>query len=144
MHDHDHVYGGKSDNDARKLLPSMWVGFRGRCPHCKGKTLFRSFLKVADDCSACGEEFHHHRADDLPAYLVIFIIGHIIVAGFMMAEAAYELTAFQHLAIWTPVTIVSAILFLQPVKGAVVGLQWALRMHGFSGEKGAYNSHSEQ
>ena len=28
-------------------------------------------------------------------------------------------------------TLISALLLLQPVKGAVVGLQWALRMHGF-------------
>ncbi|MEO0909179.1 MAG: DUF983 domain-containing protein, partial [Pseudomonadota bacterium] len=28
----------------------------------------------------CHEEFHHHRADDLPAYLNIFIVGHIMVA----------------------------------------------------------------
>ena len=28
---------------------------------------------VDEDCSTCHEEFHHHRADDLPAYLNIFI-----------------------------------------------------------------------
>jgi uncharacterized protein (DUF983 family) len=37
----------------------------------------------------------------------------------------------MHLAIWTPITILSAILLLQPLKGAVIGLQWANRMHGF-------------
>ena len=36
----------------------------------------RRFLKVADACDSCGEEFHHHRADDFPAYLVIVLVGH--------------------------------------------------------------------
>ncbi len=34
------------------------------------------------------------------------------------------------LAVYLPLTFLSLAL-LQPVKGAVVGLQWALRMHGF-------------
>jgi uncharacterized protein (DUF983 family) len=30
-----------------------------------------------------------------------------------------------------PITALASIALLQPVKGAVVALQWALRMHGF-------------
>jgi uncharacterized protein (DUF983 family) len=30
-----------------------------------------------------------------------------------------------------PLTALMSLALLQPVKGAVVGLQWALRMHGF-------------
>ena len=41
--------------------------------------LFRSFLKVADTCSVCGEELHHQRADDAPPYFTMFIVGHIVV-----------------------------------------------------------------
>jgi uncharacterized protein (DUF983 family) len=33
-----------------------------------------------------------------------------------------------------PLTIVLSIALLQPVKGAVVGLQWANYMHGFGGK----------
>jgi uncharacterized protein (DUF983 family) len=35
------------------------------------------------------------------------------------------------LAIYLPFTLIASLLLLQPVKGAVVGVQWALRMHGF-------------
>ncbi len=35
------------------------------------------------------------------------------------------------LAIYLPFTLIASLLLLQPVKGAVIGLQWALRMHGF-------------
>jgi uncharacterized protein (DUF983 family) len=35
------------------------------------------------------------------------------------------------LAIYLPLTLIASLALLQPVKGTVVGLQWALRMHGF-------------
>ncbi|TYR33759.1 DUF983 domain-containing protein [Mesorhizobium microcysteis] len=137
-----HVYGRAAKND-RPLMRSMARGFMGRCPHCARGRLFGKFLKVADRCDACGEEYHHHRADDLPAYLVIFIVGHIVVGAFMGVERMVELSTWQHLAIWGPLTLVATIGLLQPVKGAVVGLQWALRMHGFSGTPDALETHPE-
>ena len=127
----------------RPLMQAMGRGFLGRCPHCGEGKLFSAFLKVAPACENCGEEYHHHRADDLPAYLVIFIVGHIVVGAFMGAERMFALSTWQHLAIWGPVTLVSSIALLQPVKGAVVGLQWAMRMHGFSGEHDQIDSHPE-
>src|SRR5688572_22002500 len=48
------------------------------CPACGEGKLFRKFLKVADTCPACGEALHHHRADDMPAYIVMSIVGHIV------------------------------------------------------------------
>ena len=40
-----------------------------------------------------------------------------------------------HLAIWMPITIFGSLALMQPVKGGVIGLQWALRMHGFGGHE---------
>jgi hypothetical protein len=39
------------------------------------------------------------------------------------------------LAIWLPVTLFSSLALLQPVKGAIVGLQWQTGMHGFEHSK---------
>ena len=135
-------FGGQT-HTKRSVWQAMSRGFMGRCPHCGEGRLFGKFLKVADSCDVCGEEYHHHRADDLPAYLVIFIVGHIVVGAFMGMETAFQLTTWQHLAIWVPVTLVMTIALLQPTKGAVVGLQWALRMHGFSGKPDALETHPE-
>ena len=33
------------------------------------------------------------------------------------------------------VCVISALLLMRPLKGMVVGLQWALRMHGFGGHE---------
>lgn len=132
----EQVFGGvhHSGRPARPLANAMWRGFLGRCPNCGEGKLFGSFLKTVDRCQHCGEEMHHHRADDLPAYLVVVIVGHIVVGAFMSVEATSTLALWQHLAIWIPLTVGSALALLRPVKGAVVGLQWALYMHGFSGE----------
>ena len=134
----ERVFGGAiqaEEKPKRPIFEAMKRGFLGRCPHCGKGKLFRAFLKVADHCPECGEEFHHHRADDLPAYLVIVIVGHVTVGGVLGAERLTDWSSWVHLAIWVPITIILAIALLNPIKGAVVGLQWALRMHGFDDGK---------
>jgi uncharacterized protein (DUF983 family) len=136
------IYG--TARPQRNTIEAMWRGFRGRCPHCGEGRLFRAFLKTVDNCEVCGEEMNHHRADDLPAYLVVFIVGHVVVGAFMGAEMMFSLSTWQHLAIWAPLTVIAAVGLLQPVKGATVGLQWALYMHGFGGEVDHIETHPEQ
>lgn len=120
--------------ETRPLGQSIKRGLLGRCPKCGEGKLFRAFLKPVDACAVCGEDMHHQRADDLPPYLTIFIVGHIVVAGFMATDRWLILENWQHLAIWIPITIALSVAMMQPLKGGVVGLQWALRMHGFGGE----------
>jgi uncharacterized protein (DUF983 family) len=73
----------------------------------------------------------------------VVIVGHVILGAFMGVEATSALSTWQHLAIWAPLTVVMAVGLLQPVKGAVVGLQWALYMHGFGGEDDLAETHPE-
>ncbi len=136
MADTEQAFGGEhhTGKPARPVLEAMKRGFLGKCPHCGEGKLFKSFLKTCDHCSVCGEEFHHHRADDLPAYLVIVIVGHIVLPGFMAMELLVDWSMWGHLALWIPVTLVMTIALLQPVKGAVIALQWAKRMHGFAAQ----------
>src|ERR1700674_5336117 len=117
--------------EKRDVWQAIKRGFRGRCPRCGEGKLFRAFLKVADKCSVCEQDFTPHRADDLPAYLVIVIVGHIVVPLALWIETDYSPPIPLQLAIYLPLTLVASLLLLQPVKGAVVGVQWALRMHGF-------------
>ncbi len=140
-----HRYGGElqSGRPARPVREAMAKGARGCCPNCGEGKLFDGFVKTVDACAVCDEEIHHHRADDLPAYLVILIVGHLMVGGFMSLDRVIPLSNWQHLAIWVPLTIIAAIALLRPVKGAVVGLQWALYMHGFGGNDDAMETHPE-
>jgi uncharacterized protein (DUF983 family) len=117
--------------EKRDVWTAIKRGFRCRCPRCGKGKLFRAFLKVDDHCSVCGLDFTPHRADDLPAYLVIVIVGHIVVPTALWIETDYSPPVWLQLAIYLPFTLVASLALLQPVKGAVVGIQWALRMHGF-------------
>src|SRR5689334_2727379 len=110
-------------------------GLHGRCPACGGGRMFRAFLKVADACPKCGEELHHHRADDFPAYIVVAIVGHL------MLSMAYWIEVLLKPPIWTmmvtilPTGALLTLLLIQPVKGAVVAIQWRLGMDGFAPAK---------
>jgi uncharacterized protein (DUF983 family) len=119
------------EGDRRPVLLAMTRGARLCCPNCGKRTLFAAYIKVSDTCSSCGEELHHHRADDAPPYFTIFIVAHIVVALLMTVELTYSPPIWLHLLIWLPMTVILSLLLLPAVKGAIVGLQWALRMHGF-------------
>src|SRR2546429_8211825 len=105
--------------EKRDLWTALKRGLRCRCPRCGQGKLFRAFLKVADHCAACALDFSPHRADDLPAYLVIIIVGHIVVPLALMIETNYSPPVALQLSIYLPITLIASLL-LQPVKGAVV------------------------
>lgn len=121
--------------------PGFWRAFGrgliGRCPKCGKGKLFGQFLKVAPACTACGEPFHHHRADDFPAYVVIFLAGHIVLPSLFYVEVTFQPPTWVQMVIWLPVTLGLCLALLQPVKGAIVALQWSIGMHGFEDAKRA-------
>lgn len=121
-----------AEEPRRSWLAASRLGLLGRCPRCGKGRLFGRFLKVAETCEACGLELHHQRADDFPPYIVIFIVGHLVGWGVLITELKLDdVPLGVHLAVWPALTVVLALALLQPVKGAVVGLQYALGMHGF-------------
>ena len=120
-----------SDEEKRSVWTAMWDGMRGKCPNCHKGHLFAKYLKVAETCDNCGQELHHQRADDAPAYFVILIIGHILVPLVLLIEVNYGWPLWVHATLWLPVALALSLIFLPLTKGALVGLQWAHKMHGF-------------
>jgi uncharacterized protein (DUF983 family) len=119
---------------ARSVWQAMHNGVRARCPHCGRGALFAGYLRVVDHCAVCGEALHHHRADDAPPYFTISIVGHIIVGLVLAVEVAWSPPLWLHLVLWAPLTLFLSLALLRPIKGVIVGLQWAWHMHGFGGE----------
>jgi uncharacterized protein (DUF983 family) len=117
--------------ETRDVVQSMWRGARCRCPACGEGRIFRAYLKVNDYCPECGEALYHQRADDAPPYVVIFIVGHIIIGLLLGVEKAFQPELWVHMVLWLPLTAILSLALLPPVKGALVGLQWAIKMHGF-------------
>lgn len=125
-----HQHEGRSTGPrliSQSLLRGAWL----KCPACGTGALFHRYLKVSDNCSHCDEALHHHRADDGPTYFTIVIVGHVVVSLVLAVEVAYRPPLWLHAALWLPLTVILALIVLAPVKGALIGLQWALLMHGF-------------
>ena len=117
----------------RSLGSALMRGGACRCPACGVGSLYRSYLKVVDACGHCGEVLSHQRADDAPAYFTMAIVGHVVIGGLLALERAYAPPTWVHMSIWLPLTLILSLALLPVIKGALVGLQWAYRMHGFGG-----------
>lgn len=118
----------------RDITKSMLRGAAQCCPACGHGRLFNDYLKVNDTCPSCGEELHHQRADDAPPYFTMLITGHLIVGALMTVETLYAPPLWLHAIVWGPLVVIMSLLLLPRIKGALIGMQWALRMHGFGGE----------
>jgi len=115
----------------RPIGQSIRRGLAARCPACGKGHLFNGYLRVNDNCPACGEDLSHHRADDAPPYFTILIVGHFLVGLVLTVEKLWAPPLWIQLSIWLPLTVIMSLALLRPIKGAIVGLQWALYMHGF-------------
>jgi len=119
--------------DDRPMKPAMARGFRRRCPNCGEGALFSSYLKVADHCTVCGEDFHHQRADDGPAYLTILIVGHLMAVMMHFGWAKFRPDPLVLATVLTIVCVAISLYLLPRLKGMIVAIQWSRRMHGFGG-----------
>lgn len=120
-----------TDPDDRPLKPALLRGWRRRCPSCGAGPLLRGYLKVRDACPVCGEELHHHRADDGPAYLTILIVGHLLAPMLLITYTKFRPEPLVMAVGFTIGTVALSLYLLPRLKGALVALQWAQRMHGF-------------
>lgn len=130
------IINAVSDQGAprRAMGAALWRGLIGRCPNCGEGRMFRAYLKVVDNCPVCHEDLSHQRADDAPPYVTMLIVGHIVVASVLAADEVWPNSPlWLSFIVWIWITFVLSLLLLPRVKGALVGYQWALRMHGFGG-----------
>jgi uncharacterized protein (DUF983 family) len=128
-------------SEARPLFQALWRGVRLRCPACGRGRLFSGYLATHETCPECGEELHHHRADDAPPYLTILTTGHVVVPMIISTEVAYAPPVWVHMALWIPMVLGVSLFALPRFKGAIVGVQWALKMHGFDPDSDARHWH---
>ncbi|WP_298494643.1 DUF983 domain-containing protein [uncultured Maritimibacter sp.] len=119
----------------RSVKQAIWRGWRKKCPCCGTGPLMKSYLKVRDTCTVCGEELHHQRADDGPAYLTILVVGHLLVPFFHFGYVRFRPDPMVFSAILAILAVAMSLYLLPRFKGLLVGVQWAKRLHGFgSGE----------
>ena len=115
----------------RPLWPAIQRGWRQRCPACGRGRLFRGYLKLRPSCALCGEDFSHARADDGPAYLAILITAKVVGTAMLAVYTAWPMDPLLLAVIFCVVATAMALYLLPRLKGVIVGIQWAKRMHGF-------------
>jgi uncharacterized protein (DUF983 family) len=109
------------------LLTGLWRGVKGRCPNCGQGGLFRKYLKVQTICETCGHDNGQYPADDAPAYFTILLVGHVIVAPMLIFKFILVWPVAWVLGLTLPALAVASLVVLPRVKGAVIGVQWALK-----------------
>lgn len=118
-------------DDDRPTRPALLRGLRRRCPACGEGPMFDGYLKVRAACPACGEDLSHHRADDGPAYLTILIVGHLMAPLIMWAFVAFRPEPAVLASVFAAGCVALSLFLLPRLKGMIVAIQWAKRMHGF-------------
>lgn len=122
-----------AEDTERPFWPSVRNGWKGCCPNCGQGPMMRGYLKVRDNCPVCSEALHHNRADDGPAYLTILIVGHLLAPLLMFVFVNWRPEPVTLFTIFSVGTVGLSLYLLPRIKGALVALQWAKRMHGFAG-----------
>lgn len=107
---------------------SIWAGIsRGiqcRCPNCGKGRLFKGFLTPVR-CDVCANDNAIYPSDDLPPYLTMLIVGHVIVGLLLWVNSVYALSISAELAIWLSAALLLSLALLRPTKGAAIGICWA-------------------
>ena len=119
------------DDEDRPMRPAMLRGWRRRCPCCGAGPMLRGYLKVRDTCPVCGEELYHQRADDGPAYLTILIVGHLMAPLLLYIFVEYRPDPLVLASAFCVGTVALSLFLLPRLKGVMIAIQWAKRMHGF-------------
>jgi uncharacterized protein (DUF983 family) len=112
------------------LTHPLTRGARGRCPKCGMGVLFRSYLKVVEQCSACGERYGHYRADDAPPWLTIFLVGHMTVPLIFAIEESFRPPLWASFVMYLPAVILLTLLLLPRCKGVILAALWKTKAEG--------------
>jgi uncharacterized protein (DUF983 family) len=117
-------------NLMRPVGRSLVRGLARCCPACGIGRSFAGYLRVAVCCSHCGEALGLIRADDFPPYITMVIVGHLVVPALLLVEQRLAPPLWLQLAIWPALGLGLTLLLLPRIKGAVIGLMWALGLRG--------------
>lgn len=105
---------------------SLFAGLRQKCPNCGKGNMFRSYLKLQDNCPHCNESLGEFRADDGPAWLAMFLSGHIIIPALFYMEANQQFPIWQEILILIALACTSVYFLLPRAKGLFVAMLWLM------------------
>jgi len=95
----------------------------GRCPVCGKGRLFRSYLKVAESCACCGQNFRTADTGDGPVVFVILIAGFAACIGLMISLLAFGWPMLWLLGVWPAFGVALSLILMPVLKGLMVASQ---------------------
>ena len=114
-----------SDAPRGLLAPRRRPGFRGPLPGLRTRPAVRALPQGAPSAATpAGRSCTTTAPTIFPPYIVIFLVGHVVGYGILLTECEYDVPLWL-----SPDAVAGArrsscrVALLQPVKGAVVGLQ---------------------
>jgi uncharacterized protein (DUF983 family) len=111
--------------DEKSIKVGLIRGLARRCPVCGRGRLLRGYLTIRCPCEVCEADNTIYPSDDLPPYLTVFIVGHVVVACIVWADNIYSAPLWLESAVWLPVTALMCFALLPFMKGVTVGICWA-------------------
>jgi len=112
-----------------RTFQSMQRGLVGRCPRCGEGKLYRAYLKV-QPCPKCGNDNTQYPSDDAGPYFTILLVGHIVIAPLLCFSWIWTAPVGWVIGTTLPAIAILTLLLLPRVKGAIVGLLYALKLKG--------------
>ena len=95
----------------------------GKCPVCGKGKLYKSYLKVAEQCDRCGTNFKAAETGDGPVVFVILIAGFAACAGLMYSLLALNWPVTRLLIVWPAFAVVLSLVLMPMLKGLMVASQ---------------------
>ena len=108
-------------NRDREVGPAVLRGWKRKCPNCGAGPMMQGFLTVREACAVCGEELHHHRADDGPAWATILITGHLVAPLMLFVFETWRPEGWMMAVGFSGGFTVLALFLLPRIKGMFVG-----------------------
>lgn len=106
---------------------ARWIfrcGVKGVCPRCGEASMFRKWLKLHDQCPACGLDYSFAAPDDGPAFFSLCIVAFPLTFFAVWLQVAYEPPFWVHLLTSFPLLAIGCVWPLQYIKGWLVASQY--------------------
>jgi len=116
------IYGPKA-----RALVCIWRGARRRCPRCGEGRLFAKYLKLVEHCATCGEDYREIHADDMPPWLTIIIVGHVLISSILSVELNFDPSPWAEIIGWPLLGAILTVLILPISKGIVASIIWVTK-----------------
>ena len=100
------------------------AGLACRCPKCGEGALFDGFLRVSQQCEACGLDLRAADSGDGPAVFIILVVGFIACFGILITEVTLQPPVWVLLATWLPIAVVLILVLIRPFKGVMLAMQF--------------------